>query len=176
MHQNFDHLDREDINQSSPSEAVLTCTHDLCLNYLFLTWKLPFLPPWNIAVYCTDMFCVMTNFRVCMSLVSAFPSRRGVEAIIWATSWENQQSAYAKTKTQISFAVTAKLISAFVFATWIVQYLYFLNTKFPASSHLQWLYSLVCVRPGQNPHCWFSHVAAHNYTVYSAKHKRKSTL
>ena len=50
--------------------------------------------------------------------------------IIWATSWENQQSAYAKTKTQISFAVTAKLISAFVFATWIVQYLYFLNPKF----------------------------------------------
>ena len=28
--------------------------------------------------------------------------------------------AYAKTKTQISFAVTAKLISAFVFATRIV--------------------------------------------------------
>ena len=33
---------------------------------------------------------------------------------------------YAKTKAQISFAVTAKLISAFVFATRIVQYhLYF---------------------------------------------------
>ena len=30
-------------------------------------------------------------------------------------------SAYAKTKAQISFAVTAKLISAFVFATRIVQ-------------------------------------------------------
>ena len=30
--------------------------------------------------------------------------------------------AYAKTKTQISFAVTAKLISAFVFASQIVQY------------------------------------------------------
>ena len=80
---------------------------------------------------------------------------------IWATSWENQQSAYAKTKTQISFAVTAKLNSAFVFATWIVQSLYFLNTKFQASSHLQWLYSLIYVRPGQNPHCWFPHVAAH---------------
>ena len=86
---------------------------------------------------------------------------------IWAASWENQQSAYVKTKTQISFAVTAKLISAFVFATWIVQYLYFLNTKFQASSHLQRLHSLVCVRPGQNPHCWFSHVAAHIvHTIY----------
>ena len=38
--------------------------------------------------------------------------------------------AYAKTKTQISFAVTAKLISAFVFATQLVQFLSFLNTKF----------------------------------------------
>ena len=37
--------------------------------------------------------------------------------------------AYAKTKTQISFMVTAKLISAFVFATRIVQSLYFLNPK-----------------------------------------------
>ena len=32
--------------------------------------------------------------------------------------------------------VTAKLTSAFVFATWIVQFLYFLNPKFPASYHL----------------------------------------
>ena len=59
--------------------------------------------------------------------------------------------AYAKTKTQISFAVTAKLISAFVFATWLVQFLYFLNTKIQASSHLLWLYSPVCVRPGRKP-------------------------
>ena len=62
---------------------------------------------------------------------------------------------------QVSFAITAKLISASVFATWIVQSLYFLNLKFPASSHLQWLYSLDCVRSGQNPHCWFSPVATH---------------
>ena len=46
----------------------------------------------------------------------------------------------------ISFVVTAKLISAFVFATYIVQYLFFLNPKFQVSSHLQQLYSLVCVR------------------------------
>ena len=46
---------------------------------------------------------------------------------------------------------SAKLISAFVFATWIVQSLYFLNTKFQASSHLVWLYSLVCVGPGRIP-------------------------
>ena len=62
--------------------------------------------------------------------------------------------AYAKTKTQISFAVTAKLISAFVFATRIVQSLYFLNTKFQDSSHLLWPYSPVCVG---NPEDRFSH-------------------
>ena len=41
-----------------------------------------------------------------------------------------------KTKTQISFAVTAKIISAFVFATRIVQFLYFLNPKVQVSSLL----------------------------------------
>ena len=56
-----------------------------------------------------------------------------------------------KTKTQISFAVTAKLISAFVFATLIVQSLYLLNQKFQASSYLLWLYSPVCVKPGRKP-------------------------
>ena len=56
--------------------------------------------------------------------------------------------AYAKTMTQISCAVTVQLISAFVFATQIVQSLYFLNPKFQASGHLLWLYSLVCVGPG----------------------------
>ena len=59
--------------------------------------------------------------------------------------------AYAKTKMLISFAVTAKLISAFVFTTRIVQPIYFLYTKFQASSHLVWLYSLVCVEPGRKP-------------------------
>ena len=45
----------------------------------------------------------------------------------------------------------AELISAFVFATWIGQSLYFLNPKFQASSHLMWLYSPVCVGPGRKP-------------------------
>ena len=56
-----------------------------------------------------------------------------------------------KTKTQISCAVTAQLISAFVFATRIIQALYYLNPKFQASSHLLWLYSPVCVGPGRKP-------------------------
>ena len=48
-------------------------------------------------------------------------------------------------------ASTAKLISAFVFATRIVQSLFFLNPKFQASSHLLWLHSPPCVRPGRKP-------------------------
>ena len=59
--------------------------------------------------------------------------------------------AYAKTKTQISFAVTAKLISAFVFDRQIVQSLFYLNPKFQASSHPLWLYSPICVGPGRKP-------------------------
>ena len=54
---------------------------------------------------------------------------------------------YAKTKAQISFAVTAKLISAFVFATRIVHFLFLLNPKFQASMLLLGLYMSVCVRP-----------------------------
>ena len=70
---------------------------------------------------------------------------------IWAVTWENLIFAYAKRKTQISFAIIAKLISAFVFATWIVQSLCFLNPKFQVSNHLLWLYSPVCVGPGRKP-------------------------
>ena len=59
--------------------------------------------------------------------------------------------AIAKTKTQFSFVVIAKLISAFVFATRIEQSLFFQNPKFQAASHLMWLYSSVCVGPGRKP-------------------------
>ena len=45
----------------------------------------------------------------------------------------------------------------FVFATRIVQFLYFLNPKFQTSSHFLWLYSPVCVGPGRNPEDRFSH-------------------
>ena len=72
-----------------------------------------------------------------------------------------------KKKTQISFAVSAKLISAFVFATRIVRPFFFLNPKFQASSHFLWLYSLVCVGPDRKPECWFSHDVAYVSAVRS---------
>ena len=42
-----------------------------------------------------------------------------------------------------------------------VQFLYFLNPTFLASSRLLCLYSSVCVGPVWKLHCWFSHDAAH---------------
>ena len=48
---------------------------------------------------------------------------------IGAASQEKQMFAYAKTKPQINCAVTAQLISAFVFATRIAQFLFFLSFK-----------------------------------------------
>ena len=48
-------------------------------------------------------------------------------------------------------AVTAQLISTFVFAILIVQSLYYLNPKFQPSSHLLWPYSLGFVDPGRKP-------------------------
>ena len=48
-----------------------------------------------------------------------------------------------------------------VFATQKVQFLFFLNPKFQASSSFLCLYSPVCVRPVRKPHCWFSQEVAH---------------
>ena len=69
---------------------------------------------------------------------------------------------YAKTKPQISCAVTTQLISAFVFATQIVQSLYYLNLNFQACSHhltgctARFVSDLI-----GNPEDRFSHNAAH---------------
>ena len=74
--------------------------------------------------------------------------------LINITSWElfiPLESAYLTTKAQISVSVTAKLISTFVFAAWIVQsYLILLKYKQASSLHL-WLYRLICVGPGRKP-------------------------
>ena len=59
-----------------------------------------------------------------------------------------------------------QLISAFVFAIRIVQFLFYLNPKFQASSSFLLLCRPVCVGPVRNPHCWFSH-AAHIMTYHS---------
>ena len=57
---------------------------------------------------------------------------------------------------------------AFVFATQIVQPLFYLKPKFQASSLLLRLYRPVCVGPGWNPNCWFSHAQA-QITAFSVQ-------
>ena len=86
-----------------------------------------------------------------ISTIQKEPISGFFKIIIWACAWENQQFAWAKTKTQISFAVTAKLISVFVFATRIVHFLLYLFPNFQDSGFLLWLYRLVCVGPGRKP-------------------------
>ena len=54
-----------------------------------------------------------------------------------------------KTKAQISFPVTAKLISAFVFATRTIHLILYLYPKFQDSSFLLCLFRPVCVGPDQ---------------------------
>ena len=77
------------------------------------------------------------------------------------TSWELNSTTGSLTSMSRHEKPTicyAKLISAFVFATWIVlQFLFFLNPKFSASSRFLCLYGWVCVGPVRKPHCWFSH-------------------
>ena len=72
--------------------------------------------------------------------------------------------AYAKTKSQISCAVTAQLISTLVFAVEIVQSLYFLNPKFQVSSHLLWPFSQFVSDLVGNPEDRLSHNAVHIMT------------
>ena len=66
-----------------------------------------------------------------------------------------------------SCAVTAQLFSAFVFATRIVQCLFFLNPRFQASSCslFLWLYMSVCVRSGRKPRSPFSCLGAHILSI-----------
>ena len=111
-------------------------------------WIFKSLSLWCVHFHLWGTGCNFSPYLFCCVL---FFSMKIMSAIKWAATWENRIFAYAKTKTQISFSVTAKLISAFVFATRTEQFLPFLNTKFQASSYLQWLYSSVYVGPGRKP-------------------------
>ena len=69
----------------------------------------------------------------------------------------------------------AKLINAFVFATQIVQSLYFLNPKFQASSYmyLLLLHSMVCVGPVRKP--VFSQRGS-NYHLHESRREASACL
>ena len=67
---------------------------------------------------------LQVSFLFFVVFISCIPSLCRI--IILAAACENRIFAYAKTKGHISFAVTATLISAFVFATRIVQLPFYL--------------------------------------------------
>ena len=71
--------------------------------------------------------------------------------IIKVVSLVNWIFAYAKTKAQITCAVTAQLISAFVLATRIVQFIFYLYPNLQASGSFLRLYIPICVEPGRIP-------------------------
>ena len=61
-----------------------------------------------------------------------------------------------------------QLINAFVFASQIVQSLYFLNPKFQVSSYLLWLYTARFVYDMvENPEDMFSHDTANIFPLHS---------
>ena len=70
-------------------------------------------------------------------------------------------------KLPICICKKLREIGAFVFATQVALSFFFLNPKFPAYSHLLFLYSLVYVGPVWKQHCWFPHVAAQMFSISS---------
>ena len=93
------------------------------------------------------------NFRQITAKISGVPKLRIQFTVLFVPRREKTGFLHMRKqrRSQISFAVTAKLISAFIFATRIVQSLSFLNTKFQASSHFLRRRSLICVGPGRKP-------------------------
>ena len=89
-------------------------------------------------------------------------------ATLFKPSTERKQHYYSDVTFWLAVPVTAKLISAFVFATRIVHFLFLLNPKFQASMLLLGLYMSVCVRPGWKPRRpVFSRRGSNNFSTYS---------
>ena len=123
----------------------MNISHFMCIILCFLFWTFifsAFFPKCDFLSFSVAFSCDLLTpiCRVFPQLSSNEPHRE-----------KNRIFAYAKTKAQISFAVTAKLISASVFATRIVYFLFYLNPKFQASSSFLRLYRPVCVGPGRKP-------------------------
>ena len=92
--------------------------------------------------------CTTRTERTIFTLFQTFNKAEAFEPRCEKTGFLHMRK---QRRTQISCAVTAQLISAFVFAIRIKQTPYYLNPKFQASSHLLWLYNPVCVGPGRKP-------------------------
>ena len=118
----------------------------------------------------TERHCLVAELKIIIIIIIIIiinMFKTAFSFLFYLSRFIRKHFAYAKTKMQISFAVTS---APLVFATRIVRPLFFLNPKFQASSHLLWLYSLVCVSPGRKQERWFSHDAAHLIRHSSGQH------
>ena len=75
----------------------------------------------------------------------------GVTATLWAAKFATRPRQHMSLILRKPDFCKSENKAAFVFTTWVVQSLYFLNPKFRACSHLLWLHSLVSVGPGRKP-------------------------
>ena len=150
-------------NQSSGFPTRFNTNSPLQLEILHLKMK------WDHTIYvvktkvlvschCTADLChqkaifIMLQHTLCQSCLLFKHTK-------WAASWETN-NLHMQNQRRRSASRQAKLISAFVFATRIVLSLFYLNPKSKGSRIHLYMCSSVCVRPVQNPHCWFSHEMA----------------
>ena len=114
---------------------------------------------WGIIWFSYPMWSQVVMTRDCVPEQSSIyrPSWLGNGFLVWTVSWavslRKPISLHMwKQRCRSVGAVNVLQISAFVYATQIVQplYMYLLNGKFLASIHLLLLNSPVCVWPGWN--------------------------
>ena len=141
-----DSLDICSTIRSCPLKVTALCSYKWCIVssptrnltcstcFTETTWKFVYIIKMKIYIY-MNMFDSMQRFFKRQHFNRSILYKHA-NVVSWAATWENQRYAYAKTKRQITCAVTPQLISVFVFAIGIVWYLYFLQPKFPASYNL----------------------------------------
>ena len=111
--------------------------------------KLPFWTRLNNFAYANNSLSYKQN-----TIILHLPSNVTQICFIVHNTFEpphqktNVQSAYMRKQRRRPALLTAQLISAFVFATQIVQSLFYINPKLQATSQLLWWYRLVCFWPG----------------------------
>ena len=119
---------------------VLGSAEKKTYNLTRITLFLKCIPPYTPPFYVVKLKCIKNN--------EAYTDR-SAQLLHEPPPGKTNNLANSK-KGQISCAITAQLIHAFVFATWIVQFLFYLYSKFQAYSLLLWLYRRVCVGSGRN--------------------------
>ena len=121
-------------------------TYAVC--YVF---QLYIIPTFKIETMNENDICV--NFSFHLELFFLFHFRSFHYYVIRSTLFKprREKTGFCICENKDADQLRGDAVSAFVFATWIVQSLCFLNPKFQVSNHLLWLYSPVCVGSGRKP-------------------------